>query len=278
MLAVVVTMNREERLWRNVHRILSEGADVLVINNGRTLTKVPPVGCTVVDLGDNTGPAGGFACGLKRALSAGEAGALWLFNDDDAPHEGALSRMLEALRSADDVGAVAAWTAAQPYGQAGANYRSSDAPQKRPGSKYEVEWASFTGLLVAAKAARDVPGVDESYFFYGEETDFCLQLKAAGWRVEVLGEVLIDGGAVGSVGRTPEWRAYYQARNGLLIARRWGTARHWRRHIVRMAKVTVVAFAGEAPVPLLRARARGLVDGARGVTGRTVVPPEDVGS
>jgi GT2 family glycosyltransferase len=52
---------------------------------------------------------------------------------------------------------------------------------KRP--QRAVDWASGAFWLVPAAAWRGVGGLDEGYFMYCEDTDFCLRLQLAGWRL-----------------------------------------------------------------------------------------------
>ncbi|TWO72543.1 glycosyltransferase [Caenimonas sedimenti] len=46
-----------------------------------------------------------------------------------------------------------------------------------------VDWASGAFLLVRADVWRALGGFDEGYFMYCEDTDFCLRLQLAGWRL-----------------------------------------------------------------------------------------------
>ena len=54
-------------------------------------------------------------------------------------------------------------------------------------------------MMVRAEAAREVGLLDEDYFFYYEETDWCLRFRQAGWQVVFLPEVPVvhlTGGTV----------------------------------------------------------------------------------
>ena len=50
-------------------------------------------------------------------------------------------------------------------------------------SKRKSGWVSGACMLVSARAAREISGFDDDYFFYGEEVDFCQRLKNAGYEV-----------------------------------------------------------------------------------------------
>jgi N-acetylglucosaminyl-diphospho-decaprenol L-rhamnosyltransferase len=45
------------------------------------------------------------------------------------------------------------------------------------------EWASGSFWLVRSEAWRDVGGLDEKFFMYCEDVDFCLRLRMAGWKL-----------------------------------------------------------------------------------------------
>jgi N-acetylglucosaminyl-diphospho-decaprenol L-rhamnosyltransferase len=46
-----------------------------------------------------------------------------------------------------------------------------------------VDWASGALWVVPATVWRELGGFDERYFMYCEDTDFCLRLQLAGWRL-----------------------------------------------------------------------------------------------
>lgn len=46
-----------------------------------------------------------------------------------------------------------------------------------------VDWVSAAFWLVRASAWRELGGFDERYFMYCEDTDFCLRLQMAGWKL-----------------------------------------------------------------------------------------------
>lgn len=59
-----------------------------------------------------------------------------------------------------------------------------------------VEVISGCYMLVRASAVAQVGGMDESFFFFGEETDWCRRLRASGWtlRFAPVGEITHHGG------------------------------------------------------------------------------------
>jgi hypothetical protein len=47
----------------------------------------------------------------------------------------------------------------------------------------DVDWLVGAALMVRREAYQQVGGLDESFFMYSEELDWCRRMKAAGWRV-----------------------------------------------------------------------------------------------
>ncbi len=47
----------------------------------------------------------------------------------------------------------------------------------------EIEWASFACILLRAKMIQEIGPMDEGYFLYFEDAEYCLRAHRAGWRV-----------------------------------------------------------------------------------------------
>jgi GT2 family glycosyltransferase len=60
------------------------------------------------------------------------------------------------------------------------HYYAQDLPDE---AIVEVDWVVGAALLVRREAYEQVGGLDEGFFMYSEELDWCRRLKAAGWRV-----------------------------------------------------------------------------------------------
>ena len=57
-----------------------------------------------------------------------------------------------------------------------------------------VDWIPGTCLLVRVSAMADVGLLDEGYFFYYEEVDWCYRMRQKGWSVWYLSEVVVRHG------------------------------------------------------------------------------------
>jgi N-acetylglucosaminyl-diphospho-decaprenol L-rhamnosyltransferase len=76
------------------------------------------------------------------------------------------------------------------------------APSPRPRSgepARSVDWASGAALMLRRSAIDQVGLLDEKYFFYSEETEWCWRFRRAGWEVWYLPQVeIIHFGAASS--------------------------------------------------------------------------------
>ena len=94
-------------------------------------------------------------------------------------------------------------------------------PEKFPGKEHEfrepVEVESVVGafMLIRKEAWDALGGLDERYFFFFEETDFCLQARRKGFRIFHLPEVCVWHGQgqtarqVSVAARIEYWRSRY---------------------------------------------------------------------
>jgi hypothetical protein len=111
----------------------------------------------------------------------------------------------------------------------------------------EVDWAIAAALLVRRDALEAVGLFDEDFFMYSEETDLCLRLRRAGWRIEYFPEVTVVHHQPWSVEGVPERR----------INEIWrGRHRYWRKHHSAAGARTAALLTGAqyAVRGLIRAR------------------------
>jgi GT2 family glycosyltransferase len=62
-------------------------------------------------------------------------------------------------------------------------YHMDDIP---PGQPQEVDWVVGAALLIRQEALSQVGSLDEGYFMYSEELDWCRRATCAGWRIAYL--------------------------------------------------------------------------------------------
>lgn len=168
----------------------------------------------------------GFAAANNQGLAVAETPFVWLLNSDTEIRRGALEALEARLEAHPEVAVVgsglvnpdespqacsfayptplATW--AQwlylPRPVAHARDRLFDlAPRREAGS---TDWVLGASMLVRAAAVAEVGPLDEGYFMYSEELDWCRRFHAAGWGVhlEPASVVMHHGG--GSTRQMPE--------------------------------------------------------------------------
>lgn len=148
---------------------------------------------------------GGFSAGNNAGIAHAAADAYLLLNSDAMLRPGALAELLGALRERPDAGIVGPrleWPDGTPqvscFRQAtplselihAAGTRPltralarHDLPLGVPDAPTEAGWVSFACALILAEALGRVGTMDEGYFMYYEDIDYCRRIREAGWRV-----------------------------------------------------------------------------------------------
>jgi GT2 family glycosyltransferase len=138
----------------------------------------------------NLGFAGGNNIGIRHSLNRG-AEYVWLLNNDTEPTPDALWALTEKAMSDKAIGAVASicYFADRPsMVQAWAGARVNLLMGYcRLSTKPRVDgWfdaLNGTSMLIRRTAIEDVGMLDEDFFLYWEDTEFCLRLRKKGWRI-----------------------------------------------------------------------------------------------
>ncbi|MGH7789072.1 MAG: glycosyltransferase family 2 protein [Candidatus Binatia bacterium] len=176
------------------------GANVLVVDNGSRDGTAAAVRAAqplyqVLELPENRGYAGGNNAGIGAALYGG-AELILLLNNDTTVAPDFLLPLLWALKDRPDAAAVCAGVhrADRPemldVAYSEVRFREREAVKIRgvnalPGQGFaerrEVEVAIGCCLLLRAEAVRQVGALDEAFFAYHEDVDWCLRARKAGW-------------------------------------------------------------------------------------------------
>ncbi len=252
------------------------GARIIVVDNGSRDGTIERVregfpGVAVLALPENRGFAGGNNVGITAALDAGADGIL-LLNNDARVAPDFLPPLLDAITSVPRCAAAssAVFRLDRPelmdvaYAEVRFDRRSvvqiigvNALPGEGFDTRREVEVAVGTSLLLRAEALREVGLLDEAYFAYHEDVDWCLRARHAGWHIvwEPHSRVLHRGSAsTKTASRPPDpiapwepqlpnaeplpWnpvRTYLGARNVVRLLRTYATPAE-RRNFVRMCR------------------------------------------
>jgi len=203
----------------------------------------------------NEGYAGGNNRALRAALEDGGELAL-LLNNDAVISATAVATLRACMMSDPRIALVGSRLVAleEPRRDTGSHGRVTYGPflvsidADDAATAHDVEWVSGCGVLVRLAALREIGLLDEAFFLYCEDVDWCVRARRRGYRV------VYEPRAV--VAHTPEAspaalsrRAYFLARNGLLFARKHG---NWLQRVKISLTSLVLPLAS-----LLRRAVRG---------------------
>jgi GT2 family glycosyltransferase len=166
---------------------------IIVVDNGSNNDSVARIRAAHPDVlllesKKNLGFAGGNNIGIRYALTQGTE-YVWLLNNDTEPAPDALSALVAKALTDRRIGAVASicyyadkpstvqvWAGARINLWTGYG-RNNTEPQ--PDNWFHSLYGA--SMLVACPAIQDIGMLDEGFFHYWEETEFCLRLRKRGW-------------------------------------------------------------------------------------------------
>jgi GT2 family glycosyltransferase len=239
---LILTWNtREEVLTCIKHAVVADYAnyEVVVIDNASrdgtsaaVREKYPDV--TLLENPTNLGYAGGNNKGLKYALEHG-ADYMLIINSDTIMPPDLLTKIVRMASSSDDIAAVGAknlkmddpstlWGAYAElvYGRELLNAVGRGQPD---GPEYgvvkDVDGVSGSSMLLSRRAVEDVGLLDEMFFMYHEDLDWCQRAISKGYRCVYAGTAHILHKGSSSTGMTRAGH-YFLARNAIIFARRHG--------------------------------------------------------
>ena len=291
MHAFMVTYLRRDETTLSATALLQQTRppdSLLVVNNGPVgdvahLANLPRV--RVVDVGDNVGPAGGWAIAIEDVLGRAADDDWLLFADDEIPPrtQETVANLLsfgEAQSALDPSLGGVGLVGGRFDAQRGRVSRIAD--DQLPGP---IDVDTFGGghwPLLRIGAIRNVELPDARLFFGFEELEYFLKIRAAGSRLIADGDRWRElRAAAGRTGVTtaqlrgatlPPWRAYYSTRNEIVIAKRFASRLGVGRSIGRgLARATRSLLRREWSSS--GAHASGVIDGCFGRLGRRREPP-----
>ena len=183
-------------------------AEIIVVDNGSTDGSPDMVAqrfpqARLVENTENRG----FAAANNQAISLAEGQYILLLNSDTLVHGDVLAKSVEYMQQNPQVAVMGCrvlnsdgsvqLTCSQfptllnlffqtsglwklPWPRFFSNYQM---PYWQRDDEREVEVVSGCYMLVRASTLPTVGLLDESFFFFGEETDWCHRFKKAGWRL-----------------------------------------------------------------------------------------------
>lgn len=148
---------------------------------------------------------GGFAAGNNLGIRALDAKAYILLNSDTLVHKGCLQAFWDAMTQHPEAGLIGAsfqdgsgkeiagcFTFPQPLcelpriadtglvNKALGNYAMRSYTSA---TATEPDWVPFAGVLIRNEVLESVGLLDDGFFMYFEDVDFCIRARAYGWKI-----------------------------------------------------------------------------------------------
>lgn len=273
-------------VWVEYERSAAEAGGVAEME--ANLEAVPPDRrLVVVKAGENLGFAGGMNLGIRYACACG-ADYVWLVNNDTVVAPDALTRLVNAVsemdclgiagpleldyyqpeRVVDSVGAVRPWK--------GVIGGAPEALRFDSKGRAEVELLSGFSMFVNIAAICAVGMMDERFFMYVEDTEWCVRMRRKGWKLMYVRSAKVWHKGSQSTGWGSPLMYYYTTRNQLRLFSMhfpYAVPCAVGRSMLRMAKLLRHRKWSQC-----KAAGRGLLDWARGRFGRLNAEPRNRGS
>lgn len=123
----------------------------------------------------------------------------------------------------------------------------------------EADWVSGASLMIRRETLEQVGGLDEDYYMYSEEVDWCWRVKQAGWKIFYLPEAEVAHWGGQSIGRIPLHKRAQVYRGKVLFFRKCrgnGSASLFRLILLLTTALKTGAWCPALLVPSRRIRSR----------------------
>jgi GT2 family glycosyltransferase len=217
--------------WRDTEVCLSslqhlhyDNYEVIVVDNGSTedssfrlTSEFPSV--RLIETGKNLGFAGGCNVGIRFALAHG-AQFIWLLNNDTTVDCSALQALVDTAKSDPCIAAVGsaiydmnAPERMQAWGGGHVNfYLGRSRHFLETVDDNQIEFITGASMLISREAIESVGLLDDGFFMYWEDADYCFRLRHEKWKLAVAAQSKVWHKSSASVGaKSARMDAYFNA-------------------------------------------------------------------
>jgi acetyltransferase-like isoleucine patch superfamily enzyme len=246
MISVIIPIfNGHDMAQQCILSVLENTKDfeLIIVDNGSTPPFVPPfsgfVNTTLIRNEENTG----FPCAINTGVARAAGDIILLLNDDVIVTPGSINRLADYLDTVDIVGPTTNYCAGLQrvtlpvYSSIeGLNKEAGALAQTCEGELEEVNWV--IGFCMAFKKSlfEKIGPFDESLWpCSGEEIDFCLSARKAGYKIAIAHDVYVhhEGSKTFSAMERAGQVNYKEIckRNDDHLAKKWGN-KFWLRQSI----------------------------------------------
>lgn len=207
--------------------------EILVVDNGSGDDSTAVIRAAfprqiILELPENRGFAGGNNAGIRWAQER-SADYVWLLNSDARPESGALRAMVDLAARDPRMGAVGSvlldLTPERRLQEWGGGWFQPwfgrFAAHQQPPAAGRLHYISGASLLIRMAAIAAIGLLDDRFFFYGEDIDFGIRLRRAGWRLGVAADARVLHRQAGSGLRQFRREFYLNAAAARLVRRHY---------------------------------------------------------
>jgi len=148
---------------------------------------------------------GGFSAGNNVGIRAVDAECYLLLNSDTIVRQGAIAALLSSLEKYPEAGLISPrleWPDTTPQiscfryhspvselidsaatGPITLLLRSFDVPVPVSDQPFEPQWTSFASVMIRREVINQIGLMDEGYFMYYDDIDYCRRARDAGWQI-----------------------------------------------------------------------------------------------
>jgi len=243
----------------------------------------------LIETGNNLGYAGGNNVGIKSALQAG-VDYFFIVNNDVIVHHESIDKLLAIIQADSSTGIVTpliigvdepeiVWSLGGKInptdGSISRLFAGEPLDRFRHQAPFDVDVAQGAAMLVTRSVIESIGLMDEEYFLYFEEADWCVKANKAGFAIKAVPEATVTHKVSASLGITSPVIEYYMTRNQLrFILQHWhgiwklrALCRYVSRTLLAILAYTVKSHAGKR-IPNRNAKILGLRDAVFGHWGK----------
>lgn len=184
----------------------------------------------------NLGFSGGNNLAIKLAMEEGFDYVL-LINNDTTVEPDFLTKLVSAAQDNKETGIVAGkiyyyyqrdkvWSAGGEYdNKTGLTLQYSGDNLPEFDKKKYITFATGCLMLIPAAVVKKVGLLDETYFLYSEDSDYCQRVMAAGYKLIYEPQAVIYHKVSASTGDRSHMQQRYMMRNNLYMIKKYGTSK-----------------------------------------------------
>ena len=171
------------------------------------------------------GFTGGNNAGIRFALNQNDCDFLWLLNNDTVVEKNTLSEMLAVAKSGKKIGITGSklmdYDTPQKIQALGGNINTSFGQTHHLLSEKALDKLNYiigASFLISKECLERIGFLDENFFLYNEDCDYCLTAQSHGFKISVaLASVVYhkEGGSSANL-----FRDYYGIRNTVYLGQK----------------------------------------------------------